>query len=131
MNNTPISSWGYFGYRILFGLPLIGWVVALVLAISAPNVNVRNFARSQFIALLFIIPIAILFFVLGLSLPEIFEEIEYVPLMYSPSLTQVAVPTSLITSLRVALCISRCISEALSSVAMPMSCRQLSRVHIP
>lgn len=81
MDNTPISSWGYLGYRILFNLPFIGWVVALVMAIGATNVNVRNFARSQFIALLFIIPIAILFFVLGLSLPEIFEEIEYVPLM--------------------------------------------------
>ena len=77
MNNTPISSWGYFGYRILFGLPFIGWVVALVLAISAPNVNVRNFARSQFVALLLLIPVVILVVILGISLPEIVEEIEY------------------------------------------------------
>ena len=77
MNNTPISSWGYLGYRILFNLPFIGWVVALVMAIGAPNVNVRNFARSQFIALLLIIPIVILAVIFGLSLPELVEEIEY------------------------------------------------------
>lgn len=77
MNNTPISSWGYLGYRILFNLPFIGWVVALVMAIGATNVNVRNFARSQFIVLLFIIPIAIFAVIFGLSLPELVEEIEY------------------------------------------------------
>ena len=77
MNNTPISSWGYLGYRILFNLPFIGWIVALVMAIGATNVNVRNFARSQFIVLLFIIPIAIFAAILGFSLPEIVEELEY------------------------------------------------------
>lgn len=81
MDNTPISSWGYLGYRILFNLPFIGWVVALVMAIGATNVNVRNFARSQFIALLFIIPITIFAVILGigfgLSLPGVVEELEY------------------------------------------------------
>ena len=76
MDNTPISSWGYLGYRILFNLPFIGWVVALVMAIGATNVNVRNFARSQFIVLLLIIPVVILVVILGISLPEFIEETE-------------------------------------------------------
>ena len=37
MNNldsryTPISMWGYFGYNILFGLPIIGFIILIVFA---------------------------------------------------------------------------------------------------
>lgn len=45
---TPISMWGYFGYQILFSIPIIGWIFVIVFAISASNRNLRNFARSQF-----------------------------------------------------------------------------------
>ena len=45
----PISMWGYFGYQILFAIPIIGWIILIVYAIGgAPNINVRNFARSYF-----------------------------------------------------------------------------------
>ena len=44
----PISMWGYFGYEILFMIPIIGWIFVIVFAISAPNHNLKNFARSQF-----------------------------------------------------------------------------------
>ena len=44
----PISMWGYFGYEILFSLPFIGWIILIVNAVSAKNVNLRNFARSYF-----------------------------------------------------------------------------------
>lgn len=44
----PISMWGYFGYQILFAIPIIGWIFVIVFAISAPNYNLKNFARSQF-----------------------------------------------------------------------------------
>lgn len=44
----PISMWGYFGYQILFTIPIIGWIFVIVFAISAPNYNLKNFARSQF-----------------------------------------------------------------------------------
>lgn len=50
--NKPISMWGYFGYQILFALPVVGWIIALVLAFGARNVNVRNFARSYFCVLI-------------------------------------------------------------------------------
>lgn len=53
MNNldskyTPISMWGYFGYNILFGLPIIGFIILIVFALGHHNVNVRNYARSFF-----------------------------------------------------------------------------------
>lgn len=45
---NPISMWGYFGYEILFAIPVIGWIFCICFAISARNYNLRNFARSQF-----------------------------------------------------------------------------------
>ncbi len=44
----PISMWGYFGYEILFAIPIIGWIFLIIFALTAENHNLRNFARSQF-----------------------------------------------------------------------------------
>lgn len=46
---TPIGMWGYFGYQLLFYIPVIGQVLVIILACGiSNNVNVTNFARSQF-----------------------------------------------------------------------------------
>ncbi len=45
---TPISMWGYFGYELLFSIPFVGFVILIIQAVSAKNINVRNFARSYF-----------------------------------------------------------------------------------
>lgn len=58
--NKPISMWGYFGYEILFALPIIGWIILIVHAIGAKNVNVRNFARSYFCLLIILAVIFVL-----------------------------------------------------------------------
>lgn len=42
----PLSAWAYVGYTILFGLPLIGFVLMIVFALSDGNINRRNYARS-------------------------------------------------------------------------------------
>ena len=44
----PISMWGYFGYEILFAIPVIGWICLIVFALTAENLNLRNYARSKF-----------------------------------------------------------------------------------
>ena len=44
----PISMWGYFGYEILFSIPIVGFIVLIVLSINGKNHNVKNFARSYF-----------------------------------------------------------------------------------
>jgi hypothetical protein len=45
----PISMWGYFGYEVLFSIPVIGFIILLVFAFGGSgNVNVKNFARSYF-----------------------------------------------------------------------------------
>lgn len=45
---TPISMWGYFGYQILFGIPVIGLILAIIWSFAAKNQNLKNYARSQF-----------------------------------------------------------------------------------
>ena len=44
----PIGMWGYFGYEILFAIPVIGWIFCIGFAFMAKNRNLRNFSRSQF-----------------------------------------------------------------------------------
>ncbi len=45
----PISMWGYFGYEILFSIPLIGLILLIVFSLGGTkNVNLKNFARSYF-----------------------------------------------------------------------------------
>ena len=45
----PISMWGYFGYEILFSIPVIGFILLLVFSFGGfKNVNLKNFARSYF-----------------------------------------------------------------------------------
>ena len=44
----PISMWGYFGWEIVYAIPLIGWIICIGQAFCAYNRNLRNFARSQF-----------------------------------------------------------------------------------
>ena len=44
----PISMRGYFGYDIVFIIPIIGWILIFMFAFgSEENVNVRNLARSR------------------------------------------------------------------------------------
>ena len=44
----PISMWGYFGYEILFSIPIVGFICLIVFALGAKNVNKKNVARSYF-----------------------------------------------------------------------------------
>jgi hypothetical protein len=50
----PISMWGYFGYELLFSIPVFGLIFLLFNAFGSRNRNVRNFARSYFCFLIII-----------------------------------------------------------------------------
>jgi len=57
----PISAWGYFGYNILFSIPLVGFIFMLIYSLGGTkNKNLKNFARSQFIWLIIMIIIAVI-----------------------------------------------------------------------
>ena len=59
----PISMWGYFGYQILFAIPLIGFILLLVFALGGTrNINLRNFARSYFCLLIILVILVLVVF---------------------------------------------------------------------
>ena len=58
-NDEPISSWGYVGYKILWSIPVIGWLFWLHAALASSNRNKKNFARSFFCEVLLCILIAV------------------------------------------------------------------------
>ena len=67
-NYKPLSPWAYFGYQLLFTIPLIGFIFLLVFAFNNDNINRRNFARSYFcFSIIVIIFIAIIFLLYGSS----------------------------------------------------------------
>ena len=58
---TPISMWGYFGYQLLFAIPLIGQILILIFAFGGTkNINLRNYARSTFCLFIIIISAIVL-----------------------------------------------------------------------
>lgn len=63
----PISMWGYFGYEILFAIPIVGLILLIVFSFGGTrNVNLKNFARSYFCFLIIgFILLIILFLSLG------------------------------------------------------------------
>ena len=64
--DRPISMWGYFGYEILFSIPIVGFIVLLVFSFGGTkNVNLRNFARSYFCFLIVIVIFAIIVAIIG------------------------------------------------------------------
>lgn len=42
----PLSAWAYFGYAILFSIPIVGFIFLIVFSCSSANINRRSFARS-------------------------------------------------------------------------------------
>ena len=71
MNNIPIeykpiSAWGYFGYQLLFAVPLVGLILLIVFSLGGTrNINLRNFARSYFCIYLLGLIFIIILFLLG------------------------------------------------------------------
>ena len=56
----PISMWGYFGYELLFSIPVAGFIILLVFACGGTsNINLKNFARSYFCYLILALAIII------------------------------------------------------------------------
>ena len=70
----PMGAWKYFGYSILFALPLIGFICLIVFSFNSNNIVRRSYARSFFCSLLVIgIILGVLLVValiLGVSIPQ-------------------------------------------------------------
>ncbi len=57
----PIGAWGYFGYNILFAIPLIGFICLIVFSLDNSNINRRNYARSFFCSIVIALILVLLF----------------------------------------------------------------------
>ena len=55
-----LSPWAYVGYGILFTLPVIGWILAIVFALNDDNLNRRNFARGYWCGVLVAVIVAVI-----------------------------------------------------------------------
>lgn len=58
----PISMWGYFGYELLFSIPIAGFICLIIFALGGTsNINLKNFARSYFCIYIILIIVVFLF----------------------------------------------------------------------
>ena len=64
--NQPLNPWEYFGLNVIFAMPLVGFVCAIILSFHT-NVNLRNYARSYWCALLISIIFLIIFLATGVA----------------------------------------------------------------
>jgi len=62
-----LSPWAYFGYNILFAIPLVGFILAIVFALDDSNLNRRNFARSYFCGLLLAVILVVVVVVISVA----------------------------------------------------------------
>lgn len=63
----PLSPWAYFGYNILFAIPIIGWIFLIIYAFDNSNINRKNYARSYFIVALLVIIMIAIFVAVGIG----------------------------------------------------------------
>ena len=72
--NKPISPLGYIGYELLYAIPVVGLICAIIFAISAMNQNKKNFARAQLIAILIGVVILAVLMAIGVAMGIPVEE---------------------------------------------------------
>lgn len=47
-SESPVGFWPFVGLIVLFSVPVIGWIAALVFLLVSKNKNVKNFSGAQF-----------------------------------------------------------------------------------
>ncbi len=61
-----VSAWGFFWYKLLFALPIVGFIALVIISFAARNLTVRSFARSYFCGFLICLILIAILFVIGL-----------------------------------------------------------------
>jgi len=51
----PMGAWGYFGYEILFNIPIVGTILLIIFSFDGSYIARRNFARSYFCFLVLVV----------------------------------------------------------------------------
>lgn len=63
----PLSPWAYFGYNLLFAIPIIGIIFAIIYAFDSSNINRRNYARSFFCILAIVVVLWMILISMGVA----------------------------------------------------------------
>ena len=70
-----MGPWAYVGWQILFSIPLVGFILLIVFSFDKGNLNLRNFARSYWCAMLLGVILFILFIVIMVILGASFTSL--------------------------------------------------------
>lgn len=71
----PLSPWAYFGYSILFNIPVIGFILLIVFSLDNSNINRRNYARSYWCWLVIFIILVVILIISGISIDSIVPDL--------------------------------------------------------
>lgn len=63
----PLNAWAYFGYSLLFSIPVVGLVLLIVFSFNRGNINRRSFARSYFCGLIIALAVVLVLFIILLA----------------------------------------------------------------
>ena len=75
-----LKPWQYFGYSILFLIPVIGWIFFLVYTFNKKNMNRRNWVRSIWCGLLVLVILALIGAILVFTIPGALDLVKsYLP----------------------------------------------------
>lgn len=78
MDNRPLTAWQYFWLRILYSVPVVGFIFLIVHSCSSANINRRNFACSYWCIYIIIAVVALIAFVImmatGASVATLFSD---------------------------------------------------------
>ena len=69
----PLGAWAHSGYRLLFSIPLLGFICLVIFSLDNSNINRRNLARSYFCGLVIVAVIVVVLLVSGIGLGFIAE----------------------------------------------------------
>ena len=67
--NEPMGAWSYFWLKVLFRVPIVGFIFLMIFTFHGGNINRRSFARSYWCELLvlLIVVTVILIIVFGIG----------------------------------------------------------------
>jgi len=70
----PLSPWAYFGYSLLYSIPIVGFIMLIINSVNDSNINRRNFTRMYWCAYVLIAIVLIILVATGvfasLSFPK-------------------------------------------------------------
>lgn len=73
---ASVGVWSYVGMMVLFSLPVIGFILAIIWAFDARNINRRNYARGVLVLTAIIFLLSTVITVVGIVLLyDVFKEI--------------------------------------------------------